>query len=94
MTKADKTHWKIVLVYGGLLFWSLAVLLLRPADPRFFRSVAQFLLIFGPAFVTPPLAVLLLIRMVLKRISLACGIGTIVFLAIVSSICLALVMRM
>ncbi len=88
MTKTDKRHWQLVLVYGGAQLLALVVLTTTlPGEPylRLIRSVP----ILGSVFVTPPLAVLLLMRMVFKRISLACGIGTIVFLAVVWLICMA-----
>jgi hypothetical protein len=80
------------LVYGGGQLLSLVVLMTTmPGEPYF--GILGKVPILCPVFITPPLAALLLIRMVLKRISLACGIGTIVFLVVVSFICLTVAMH-
>jgi len=91
VTKADKRHWQIVLVYGGGQLLALVVLLTTlPGES--YHSLIRSLPVLGSIFITPPLAVLLLMRMVFKRISTACGIGTIVFLVVVWLICMAMAM--
>ena len=91
MTKADKRHWQIVLVYGGAQLLALVVLMTTMPGEPYFRILGR-VPILCPVFITPPLAALLLIRMALKRISLACGVGTIIFLVVISFICLAMAM--
>ena len=85
VTKADKTHWTIVLAYGGLLGISLAAFLGAPS-----WRIAAIALLFGPTIGTILLAGFTLVQMAGRRISLACGVGAVVFLVAVSFICLVL----
>lgn len=90
MTKSDKKHWIVVLIYGSLLLISLGVFL---KEPRWriggiaWNGLFQGL---GPTLGTFLLVGFTTLQMVGKRISLACGFGSIAFLIVISFICLAL----
>ncbi len=90
MTKSDKKHWIVVLVYGVLLFISLVVFL-KEANWRIGGLAWNLAFqVFGPTIGTIVLAGFTLVQMVGKRISLACGLGAIAFLVSVSFMCLAM----
>jgi len=94
MTKADKRHWIVVLVYDGLLCLSLVAFLKNPNPyPGGGRPDLNALFqIFGPTLGTCLLVGFTVGRMAGKSISMACGLGAIALLIVVSFICLALSM--
>ena len=87
MTKADKKHWMVASIYGALLCISLVVFLQNPR-----RQIAFAAQLAGPTIGTFVLLGFTMVQMAGKRISLACGIGAIVFLVAISVMCLALTM--
>jgi hypothetical protein len=90
MTKSDKKHWIVVLIYGGLLCLSLVAFLREPnPNPGGFDLNGLFQ-ILGPTIGTFVLMGFTVVQMVGKRISLACGIGAIALLVVVSFLCLAM----
>ncbi|MHC4301882.1 MAG: hypothetical protein ACYS7Y_31860 [Planctomycetota bacterium] len=91
MTKSDKRHWAIALVYGGLLLLSMAVLWERAPEPP--SGIASSAVVLCPVLVTPPLVVYLLVQMAFRRVSPACAIGTIAFVVVVSLYCFSVAMH-
>ena len=85
MTKSDKKHWIVALIYGVLLCLSLFAFLKNPHC-----KIAGIAQILGPTIGTIVLAGFMMVQMAGKRISLACGIGAIAFLVVISFICMAL----
>jgi hypothetical protein len=95
MSKADKWHWIVVIVYDGLLCLSLVSFLKNP-NPHPGRVGPDWnalFQIFGPTLGTFLLVGFTIWRMVGKNISMICGIGAIALLVVVSLVCLALSMR-
>jgi hypothetical protein len=93
MSKKDKTHWIVVIIYISLLCISLVVFMKNP-NPKptvgpYWNGLFQCL---GPTIGTFLLVGLSVLKMAGKKISLFCGIGTIALLVVVSFICLALTM--
>ena len=89
MTKSDKKHWIVVLVYTGLLLISLVVFIKEPnwkiggiAWNAYFLSLASTL---GPFLLVGFTSV----QMIGKWISRTCGFGSIACLIAASFICLA-----
>ena len=91
MTKPDKKHWIVVLVYGGLLCLSVVVFLREPnRDTGGVQRLIGGFQLLGPTIGTFLLVGFTVVQMVGKRISPACGMGAIALLVAVSLLCLAL----
>ena len=86
MTKSDKKHWIVVLIYAALLLISLVVFL----KELYWRTGGTDwngpFQVFGPTLGTFLLVGFTTVQMVGKRISLACGFGSIALLVAVSLI--------
>ena len=87
MTKSDKNHWIIVLVYNSLLLISLMVFLREPNLRIGGRDCIGLILVVGPSIGTILLVGFFTLQMAGKRISLVCGLSSIAFLILVSLIC-------
>ena len=92
MTKSDKKHWIVILVYSSLLLISLLVYLKEP-NWRIGGIPWNFLFqTFVPTLGTLFLVIFTAMQMVRKRISQTCGFCSIACLLAVSFICLFVTM--
>lgn len=94
MRDVEKGHWKLILIYGGVLCVSLLVFLARPdwrAGGVAWNSLFQ---VFGPTVGTVVLCGITVARMVTTKISPATGIASMGLLAVISGACLAVTLPM
>lgn len=86
MSRTEKKHWSVVIAYSGLLIVSVFVNPLWPFGRVAWNGLFQA---FGPTLGTVFLSCGTLILMARWKMSVRNGIATIVFLAIISVVCLA-----
>ncbi len=87
MSRSDRDYWIIILSYSGFLCLSLAVFLLAPAG---IAAVTVFPVTLGPMVGSPILALISVVQMLRKKITVATGVGSIAVLAAVSFVCIML----
>ena len=92
MTKSEKKHWIVVLIYGGLLCLSLVAFLKEPNWRVGGIAWNGLFLCLGSTIGTFLLVGFTVLQMIGKRISLACGMGAVALLVVVSFMCMALTM--
>ena len=87
MSRSDRNYWIGILSYSGFLCLSLAVFL---SDPPGIPAVIGLPACLGHVIGSPILALISVVQMLRKKITVATGVGSIAVLATVSFVCIML----